>query len=94
MKPLALLFRSISAFGPAHSFLAASGIVVAAVPLFSFLGGLHAAEAPLTGVPAPPRIEIRRFLPDQPVSRALRPAPVSADVIDRKSTRLNSSHRT
>ena len=55
---------------------------------------LRAADAPLSGVggrdngsrteaeAGAPRIEIRRFLPDQPVSRALRPASVSADIIN------------
>ena len=31
---------------------------------------------------ASPRIEIRRFLPDKPINRARRPAPVTADVIN------------
>jgi len=32
--------------------------------------------------PASPRIEIRRFLPDKPINRALRPAPVTAGVVN------------
>jgi hypothetical protein len=38
--------------------------------------------APAKAQAATPRIEIRRFLPDKPINRARRPAPVTADVIN------------
>jgi hypothetical protein len=51
--------------------------------LFAPLCALETAEPiqPAPGAPRP-QIEIPRFQPDQPVSRALRPASVSAEVIN------------
>jgi len=61
---------------------------------FAISGALRAADTPKpvegrdgsvcpTAADAPsPRIEIRRFLPDKPINRARRPAPVTADVLN------------
>jgi hypothetical protein len=56
-----------------------------AAPLLAPLATLHAADSykPADGTAASAaRVEIRRFQPEQPISRANRPAPVTATVIN------------